>query len=261
MAQTLRILADWVEPDAWPHALCPSCEQGHLNSEPLVTVPTADAERLRGDDDWEPDWITGSFHGVLRCSLASCAEPVVVSGDYKVDMELAPDGKWFGAYAPFVRLRYAQPALSMITCPDATPDAAKAAIAAASLVVWIDPGAAANRLRLAIEEILTAQRVRRFNTAPGRKRRRLPTHTRIVEFSARKPAAADALMAVKWIGNEGSHADGLTTRDVLDGADMLAHALRLLYDTSADDLQRRIRSVNKKRGLPKAAAAGNRRPT
>lgn len=122
--------------------------------------------------------------------------------------------------------------------------------------MWIDRGAAANRLRLAIEEILTAQRVRRFDTAPGRKRRRLPTHVRILEFAARKRAAADALMAVKWIGNEGSHADGLTTRDVVEGADMIAHALRLLYDTSAEDLQRAYPQRQQEQGIAEGRSGG-----
>ncbi|HSR85739.1 MAG TPA: DUF4145 domain-containing protein, partial [Streptosporangiaceae bacterium] len=69
-------------------------------------------------------------------------------------------------------------------------------------------------------------------------------------------AAADALEAVKWIGNQGSHEAGLTATDVLDGADLLSHALKMLYDRSEDELERRIRAVNRRRGLPRSNKAG-----
>ncbi|CAB4957324.1 unannotated protein [freshwater metagenome] len=65
-------------------------------------------------------------------------------------------------------------------------------------------------------------------------------------------------MAVKCIGNEGSHADALISRDVLAGADVLGHALRLLYDTSAEELQRLIRWTNEATGLPRTASAAPR---
>jgi len=59
------------------------------------------------------------------------------------------------------------------------------------------------------------------------------------------------LEAVKWIGNQGSHEAGLTAADVLDGADLLSHALKTLYDRSGDEMGRRIRAVNRRRGLPR----------
>ena len=51
--------------------------------------------------------------------------------------------------------------------------------------------------------------------------------------------------------NQGSHETGLTATDVLDGADLLSHALKILYDRSEEEMQRRIRAVNKRRGLPR----------
>ena len=100
---------------------------------------------------------------------------------------------------------------------------------AASALLWVDPGAAANRLRFAIEELLTAEGMRRFVNR-DHKRVRLSTHMRIQEFKKYAGSAGDALEAVKWIGNSGSHDDELTATDVLDGVDLLRHALRSLYD-------------------------------
>lgn len=176
----------------------------------------------------------------------------LVAGEYKVDADKEPGGPWFGDYADFLRLRHAQPALRLVDCPDGTPETVLAAVAGASRVVWSDPGSAANRLRVATEELLTAQGVARYRNAKG-KRLRIPAGSRIKAFEARKPKPAEALMAVKWIGNEGSHTDDLPLVDVLDGADMLGMALRLLYDTTEAELRRRIRSINKTKGLPRTA--------
>ncbi|MSW65584.1 MAG: hypothetical protein F2825_11935, partial [Actinobacteria bacterium] len=68
-----------------------------------------------------------------------------------VGPDRAADGSWFGDYDDFFRLRYAQPALPVLDCPTGTPDPVREAIAAASRVVWTDPGSAAKRLRLATE--------------------------------------------------------------------------------------------------------------
>jgi Domain of unknown function (DUF4145) len=89
----------------------------------------------------------------------------------------------------------------------------------------------------------------RFRNSNG-KRRRIPTDIRIREFARYEDAVADTLEAVKWIGNQGSHESGLTATDVLDGADLLSYALKQLYDKSGEEMQRRIRAVNKRRGLP-----------
>jgi hypothetical protein len=138
----------------------------------------------------------------------------------------------------------------LLNPPDKTPETVRRAVEAASTLLWTDPGAAGNRLRFAIEELLTAHRVRRYSVKNGRQNR-LNTHSRIELLQQRKEAAGDALMAVKWIGNEGSHADALTATDVIDGAELLGHALRLLYDDSAKQMERRIRKINKARGLPR----------
>jgi hypothetical protein len=81
-------------------------------------------------------------------------------------------------------------------------------------------------------------------------------HERIIEFALTKPDVARVLLAVKWIGNSGSHESGLSAQDVLEGAQMFSHALRLLYDPSQADLMRRVALVNKRRGpAPRKATA------
>lgn len=187
MAKDLRPLGDRVSRTTWPNTPCPACGDGLLAVEVLVTVEAA--RSARGHDTWEPDMIRGTFHGALRCGLASCNEPVVVSGDFVVGPDRAADGSWFGGYDDFFRLRYAQPALAIVGCPHGTPDTVREAVAAVARIVWTDPGSAANRLRLATEELLTAQKIRRFEVVQGKRRRIKPTNaSRSSARTTRRPA-------------------------------------------------------------------------
>lgn len=130
-----------------------------------------------------------------------------------------------------------------MTRPAGTPAEVVNAIKSASNVLRTDPNSAANRLRFAIESLVTALGQRRYtvsrpkNGAPAT-RSRLTTHACITEYRKGHPEAGDALLAVKWIGNSGSHDSELTVSNVLDGTDMLAYALRLIYDKSDETMRR-----------------------
>ena len=80
---------------------------------------------------------------------------------------------------------------------------------------------------------------------------RLDLHSRIVEFSKTNTDVGDTLLAVKWIGNDGSHDSALELEDVLLGAEILDAAITALYDKSADDLKAKVRAINRRKGLPR----------
>jgi hypothetical protein len=192
----------------------------------------------------------GNFTGILRCSFVRCKETIAVAGDYVVEPDVEDDGHT--TEFDFFRLRYATPALDIIVPPKGTPDSVASAIKAADKLLWIDPSAAANRLRTAVEELLTVYGLWRFKIE-NHKQKRLTAQQRITEFKKYESAVGEALEAVKWIGNHGSHEDSLTVADVLDGAEILAYALRIFYDRTEEEIERRVKTVNKRRGLPKRA--------
>ncbi len=169
----------------------------------------------------------------------------IIVGDYAVDVDFDDDGRSFEV--DVYRLRFAAPPLKIVASPVGTPDTVIKAIDGATAVIWTDPSAAANRLRVAIEELLTAHRIRRFRNVRG-KRIRLNTHDRIQEFGQYKTRPAETLEAVKWIGNQGSHEAALTATNVLEGAELLGFALRELYDKTEKQMERKVRTVNKRPG-------------
>lgn len=248
VAQDLRLLDGWVRKAEWPHVACPTCGDGFLVIKAIATEECGESIRYRDHEAWEPEWLHGTFHGALQCARSACLETVAIGGDYKVDMVQGPDGGWYGEYDSFLRLRFTVPPLNLVPLPDRTPETVATAVNGAAAVIWTDPSAAANRLRVAVEELLTANGQRRFEIKKH-KRVRLTTHRRIEEFKQVRHEAAEALEAVKWIGNEGSHAAELGVGDVLEGTVFLGYALRMLYDDDEKKLAKRIRSVNRARGV------------
>jgi hypothetical protein len=246
MGQDLRLLAGWVREGRWPLVSCPVCGSGVLQPISLEGLASTRSSRSYNHTD-NPMDLSGGFHGVLKCNVEECSETVLVAGDYDVDMDVDVDG--YAKERDFFRLRYTRPALRIIVPPQGTPDAVVEAIEAASAIVWADPSSAANRLRVAVEEFLTAYGMKRFVNKNG-KRQRLTTHARITEFKPYEPGVGETLEAVKWIGNSGSHDSDLTVEDVLDGAEILAFALRLMYDNSDELMRRKVTVINKSQGLP-----------
>lgn len=138
--------------------------------------------------------------------------------------------------------------------PDRCPNEVRERIEEAARLIWADPASAANRLRSAIEELLTAQKVPRTRLvakkggAQGRSRRRLTAHDRIELLKVKEPGAADLLEAVKWIGNSGSHESGMRVGDVLDGVALMEHALHELYDNRGKELAKMAKKINARKG-------------
>ena len=96
--------------------------------------------------------------------------------------------------------------------------------------------------------MLTARGVKRTIINSKRKRRRLSAQERLQIFAKTHPDVVNALEAVKWIGNAGTHETGLTLADVVTGAAFLELALRRLYDTSESQLLAAAKDINRRQG-------------
>lgn len=251
MATDLAQLTKWLEWHSLPALPCPACKIGDLAAEEYTTVESQASAKMHDHPAWEPDWISGQFMGTLRCSRGGCSEPVVVAGDYSVDWTSYEEenGEFYSGPGDHIKIRYTHPPIPIMTYPEAVPEEVKDRITQAERVIWMDPGAAANRLQLAIEQLLTAQGVRKTMTSKGQ-RTRLTTHARILEFKKQNAKVGDTLEAVKWIGNQGSH-DDVTVEEVLAGAAILEYALRLLYDKTDSDIAKLVKKINAAKRVPR----------
>lgn len=225
-----------------PQCPCPHCEISSATPGDPEWIEDPDTAQLRGHEAWEPTWIRGRFH--LRFTCGACSGITQALGTYDV-IEDEPDN-WNAPMDHVQRMNVATlyPPLALVSAPLGTPDDVKVLLEQASSAWPGLPSAVANLLRHAVEAVLTHQDVP--TEEPGRSRR-FSLHERLRRFAESDSKAADPLLAVKWIGNEGSHSSSLTASEVLTAAQFLERALLHLYDE--DDLSEWIEMVNAARGI------------
>ncbi|MFD4032712.1 DUF4145 domain-containing protein [Streptomyces sp. NPDC058637] len=236
--------------EEWPTIPCPTCMRGVLLPDPdsFVDEETVTSKSLQSHDEWDPEWIQGYFQCVLVCRKATC-DRVRVIGESSV----GPGGSYDVQWEKLLRPTMFFPALPLLQSHKHCPRAVWERVSAASKILWLDPSAAANRIRAAIETLLDDQKTIREKANPDGKVIRLSLDSRITTFKRALPQhaeAADLLLAVKWIGNVGSHEDVLRISDVLEGVGFLDHALSLIYDTNHSDMRKRASEVTARRGRP-----------
>ena len=58
------------------------------------------------------------------------------------------------------------------------------------------------------------------------------------------------LLAIKWIGNEGSHPEkSLTKNDVIDLYEILEHVLSELFENKSKTILAKAKKINKAKGI------------
>lgn len=235
---------------ALPAWECPGCASGvlKLDKGSLKVEETAKSKSHRSDPDWEPDWIESRFSMTLRCS--HCNEPVFVVGD--IEHAEAMDEEFGWCLEEALRPRFFVSPISIIPLPDLCPRDIADEIHAASALYWADISASANRIRSAIEKTLDHKKIKRSEKIQsGRnagKNRRLSLHERIELFKEKDAELADTMLAIKWLGNAGSHASDLNEKDILDAFELMEHVIEKLFVEKLKKIRIITKKINTKKG-------------
>ncbi|GAA5135477.1 DUF4145 domain-containing protein [Pseudonocardia adelaidensis] len=235
----------------WPTLRCTACGLGPLEAsiERFESRDSVDARQ--GDGTWD-GWQYGFFHGILQCSRSPCAKTHAIIGEWSDrDSDIVETAS--EAIEEFqsagMSVRHILPPLPLLALPKGAPPDLADSLLLVSGVLLSDTNAAANRMRAVVEQLLDYLKIRKF--PPGRRaaRDRLNTHARIVAFQSLNAEAAEYLMAIKWIGNAGSHeGKAVSFATCLDGLEFLDVAIRLIFDQQDAGLKRRAAKVIKKKG-------------
>ena len=241
--------------DRIPDWRCPTCRVGHLTlaSDDLRVTETAESRGWRKNEDWEPDWIRFIYACLFRCSRKECEQTVSSTGRGRVDFVeyLDDEHGWAQSHDETFAPLFFEPPLMLLDVPTKCPEAAHAHLLSAFALYFADPGAAVNSARAAVEAVVTDLGVKRFAVSKG-KRRPLTLHQRILDLPDKHKEASDILLAVKWLGNAGSHDGKQPTRDDLRVTfDLLEHALSEIYEARGKALKALAKKVNKKKGPAK----------
>lgn len=238
----------------WPVWPCPHCGSIALsiNKDTLVTEETGTSRAAHSHDAWEVSWISERFTAQLLCGNGSCGNVVVVCGNVQCDEHMLYDhegltqGEILRTYVP----RYFYEPLPVFPIEQECPDAVGDELRKSFGLLWCDVSSAANRLRVAVEALLTERGIKRTTINKGGKRQSLTLHSRILDFKSNEPDAADTLLAIKWLGNEGSHAgtEALSVEDLLDAYELFEHAIEQVYVKRHKKMSKLASGINKRRG-------------
>lgn len=234
------------------HYSCPSCGKGVLRIKEgtFQHQETRASARAHGHEAWDPDWIIYVYSCIFECTNSACKDVVSSVGHGGVDQSYYYDenGETDVDYDDYFRPNYFFPSLRLFDVPASTPKPVSEEIETSFSLIFSDPASSANHVRIALENLLTHLKIKRFNPVGG-KRRYLPLHQRIDLLPAKFDHVKDLFYAVKWLGNAGSHsAQAITADDVFDAYEMLEEILKEVFDNRKAKVNKIAKTVNKKKG-------------
>ena len=234
----------------WP---CPTCKKGVLALVPksFLKKETVNSKRAHRMPDWDPDWIEYVFTAWAKCGNPSCGEEAALGGVGGMEPEYDQEGAmdWSHYYAP----RFCRPMPDIFDIPEKCPDEVTHELRAGFAIFWADGAACAGRVRVALERLMDHLGVAQQITK-GKRIIELNLHQRIETFALSEPTLAMHLMALKWLGNTGSHQGRVARTDLLDAFQILEHALVELIDRRTAKVAELAQKLTKKHAPRKKAS-------
>lgn len=233
---------------------CPTCKIGVLeiveSSLHKLITPKSNAicSRL---EEWVPEEIEYIYSCLFQC--ASCKEVISSGGIGYVDVvgyENYEDGSYDPIYDDYFKPKFFEPHLNLISIPNNCPSAVQEPLKESFKLFFSSLGASANNIRVAIEAFLTDLNV------PTEKERKdgsltfMSLHERIENIPQTYIEYKEMLLAIKWIGNAGSHNSDVKpeVEDVIDAYELIEHVLEDVYASRRKRLSEIAARINKDKG-------------
>ena len=238
-----------------PEWICPTCGKSVLRIKPgTFHSDEVASSRDHSYEYWGPEFKRYVYSCLLHCINDKCEEVVSSTGvgECREIIEREYErGPLKQGYRDFFRPNYFDPPLRIIQIPEECPQTVVEPIEESFRFVLSSPSSAANTIRIAVEELLTNLKVKRFKIVK-RKRQGMSLHARIKLLPKKHEAIRDSLFAIKWLGNAGSHSlSNISFDDVMDAYEFLDHILQEVYAKKSEKLKAKVQAVNKKRGPKK----------
>jgi len=229
---------------------CPRCNAGilHFHEDKVFKEVDADTQAWEKNDPTSFHWQFCSsyvYTTLLVCSNKECNEKVICSGTSCVDIydnTEDNDGNIENLYETYYKPLFFYPALHFFDIPKDTSEEVKENIIKSFNTFFSDYESSANSLRIALEYIIN-------ELNENTELRKL--HKKIENLDSLKyDKIRDKCMALKWLGNDGSHCGSqkMTSDDVLDGYDLLSFILNTLYTTTSH-IEEITTKVNSNKGI------------
>lgn len=238
-----------------PRFQCPICQKGLLITEKESFI---EESQKYYDSLGEPECYTGQFVAISRCNNPDCREITTIVGETAIIQSDWEDRIEFDAselddldlphstYKTIYYVKYTNPPIRLIRFPKGTPKELVKIIDESFQLFWVDEASCGNKIRSAIEKLLDLQKINKTRINKNKKRESLPLHQRIVQFKSKEPEIANYLLALKWIGNQGSHANtDLSKDELVDAYKILEVSLIDLFDKTRLEVNQLAYKINR----------------
>lgn len=229
-----------------PEWICPTCNKGILAGKKgsFTEQETIKSLKNREDSNWEPEWVSSVYSCQFLCTNPLCAETVFNVGVGRVESDYISDGGEYGEiYTEVFEPKFFIPHLNIFRIPHNTPDDIKLSINKSFELFFVNPSSSANHLRMAIEQLLDFFKVKRFGVKKGRKYI-MTLHRRIELLPKKILEFKDLMLAIKLLGNDGSHPKGVNKDDVMDACDLIESILEDIFDNKKERTKKLAKKIN-----------------
>ncbi|AEW02215.1 hypothetical protein Niako_5986 [Niastella koreensis GR20-10] len=237
-----------------PKIHCPTCKKGFINpiKDSVKFKETAETVALKkSDGPWSEMDLDFKFSCLLKCDNNNCGEVVSCAGTGFFDQDDPTfdeeTGQYWASYFKYFKPEYFSKPIHIIELKDLYPSAITKKLEDSFKIFFCDSESCANKIRIVVEVLMDALKVKKTVITTGNKRKNLTLHARILNYGSKNKELSDLLLAIKWIGNSGSHNSKVTKDDTLDAYRILEYVLDKLYDKNATHLMKMAKIINKKR--------------
>jgi len=234
---------------------CPTCHQGILKYKDENFSYKEDSDyHINGDERWYqiPNDIKFRYILLLKCTNPSCQESVVNVGEYNIEkyQDYNEDREIIDFEKHWFFPKYFYPPLHIFQIPESTPTEIKKTIIESFSLYFANSFAATNQIRLALEILMTELGVERTYKNTKGEDVFFSLDRRIKKLDEKYSEIKDKCLAIKWLGNSGSHGDNnMTFNDVLNGYDLLLYILNILYPTNPNHIDEITTSLIDNEGI------------
>lgn len=259
-----------------PSFKCPTCNEGFLIPDNR-TLTEINSERAYSLFNYtlDPADISYKFSIIAKCSNNNCKEGILISGNnqkwengYLSAFEYETEGNYdFPEGTPkycdnYVVENITLP-INLIELPEEINEEFKDEIIKSFKLFWQDTNSCANKVRIAVEILLTKELKIIKRKKIEDKRKSTPTNKaykykslslgerigriKNEERYSKYKNIAENLKAIKWIGNDGSHSEKVISRQEIQNVyKILEHLLKKIY--SADkEIETLTKKINKRK--------------
>lgn len=213
--------------------LCPTCCEGLMvpDATTFFEVEPAFSKNAHSHEAWDPDWIKTRFTYRAVCNNGDCSEVAFVSGRGGAEQGYIDQGEI--GYYDYCRIETIFPAPNLIPIPEEAPYEIKTLLKKCFALYWVDTSAAANAMRASLEALMDEMKIPSSQPTKAGKVVTLNLHSRIELWSATHQDYADLCLALKEVGNLGSHGETVSDKHFFGALEIYSHVLQQLFENSA----------------------------